>query len=74
VSPLKRALQTAVEVFKQQKTKPNFIANPLLREGMASICDIPSRTHESMEIFPFIDFSFLKQYKYPSSWLLENLP
>jgi len=62
VSPLKRALQTAVEIFQKHESKPNFIAEPRLREGMASICDIASRTHYSIKLYPFIDFSFLKQY------------
>ena len=40
---------------------------------MSSNCDIASKTYESKTMFPFIDFSFLDQFKYPELWYLEML-
>jgi len=76
VSPLRRALRTSVEVFKEQENTPQYVAEPRLREGMCSSCDIPSNVLQSRELFSFIDFGFLDQegYTHPEvEWFMKQL-
>ncbi|EGR29140.1 phosphoglycerate mutase, putative [Ichthyophthirius multifiliis] len=73
VSPLRRALETCKEIFKNHKNKPKVIVNPLFREMLLSNCDIGGRILESKEDFPEYDFSFLEQYENPILWNVYEL-
>ena len=68
-------MRTSDLVFKDIKIepKPQFIAEPRIREGMDSVCDIPSRTQESQKEFPLINFDFLKNHTYPECWIFDMI-
>lgn len=43
VSPLKRAVETAVLLFKDHPNHPKFVVEPYLREMLLSACDFGGR-------------------------------
>ena len=53
VSPLRRAMQTCVEMFKDHpKVKSiKFIVVPLVREVLHTVCDVPCCVHELQRTF-----------------------
>jgi len=57
VSPLKRALQTCYETFKDHINKPKIIVLPVFREMLLSSCDIGVNYEQSKEQFKDFDFS-----------------
>ena len=59
VSPLRRALSTCHEVFKEHKSSPPIIVDPTFREIMESACDIGSKLEKSMADYPEMDFSLI---------------
>ena len=73
VSPLRRALLTAREVFKNHPSNPKFIVVPILREKLAAACDVPSDIEKLMKEFPDYDFSLvLKETKNKFLWCLDS--
>eukprot|EP00330_Aristerostoma_sp_ATCC50986_P010169 CAMPEP_0114587280 /NCGR_PEP_ID=MMETSP0125-20121206/10280_1 /TAXON_ID=485358 ORGANISM="Aristerostoma sp., Strain ATCC 50986" /NCGR_SAMPLE_ID=MMETSP0125 /ASSEMBLY_ACC=CAM_ASM_000245 /LENGTH=150 /DNA_ID=CAMNT_0001783113 /DNA_START=57 /DNA_END=509 /DNA_ORIENTATION=- len=73
VSPLRRALITSREVFKNHASKPKFVVVPILREKMAAACDVPSDINLLMKEFPDYDFSLLtKGCKNKLLWIFES--
>lgn len=61
VSPLRRAIQTANELFRDHPNRPKFVAEPMLREMILSSCDIGARLEETMKEFPFINYDRLME-------------
>jgi broad specificity phosphatase PhoE len=43
VSPLRRALETCWEIFKDHPSKPQIIVDPLFKEILESSCDVGNR-------------------------------
>lgn len=75
-SPLKRALETCYEIFKDHPHKPKIIVHPLFREMILSVCDIGSGLPESIEHYSKFgfDFSMMEKYKEnPRLWTLWEL-
>lgn len=73
VSPLKRALETCYETFKDHKNKPKVIVHPLFREMCLSNCDIGSKILECKEQYKEYDFSFIEKYENPLIWPLYEI-
>jgi len=48
VSPLRRALETCYDMFKNHPNKPKIIISPHFRENLLSSCDIAGNIEESM--------------------------
>ena len=75
MSPLKRAVETAVLLFKDHPNKPRFVAEPYIREMLMASCDFGARLVETMNEFPFINFDRLLSNpivkEYPNMWSLE---
>lgn len=75
VSPLKRAVETAVLLFKNHPNKPKFIVEPYLREMFLSGCDFGIRLQETMNEYPFINYDRLLSNpiikEHPNMWSLE---
>lgn len=73
VSPLKRTLITAREVFKDHPSKPKFVVVPLLREKITATCDIPGDIHVLLKDFPEFDFSLLTEKAHNKLlWVLDS--
>lgn len=79
VSPLRRALQTMHEIFKNHPDFDdiNFVLMPKLREHMHTSNDIPINIEEVVDqfsnVFPKFDTSELENYKDPKHWFVEDL-
>lgn len=79
VSPLRRALQTVHEIFKNHPDfdRINFVLMPKLREHLHSSNDIPVNIEEIVEqyktIFPNFDTSMVSAYKDPLHYFIEDL-
>ena len=63
ISPLTRALQTAVGLFGEHPSSPAMQIVPLLRERVENSCDIGRSPHDLAAAFPSLDFAHL-----PSVW------
>jgi broad specificity phosphatase PhoE len=61
VSPLTRALQTAVGLFGGGPSAPSFLVVPLLRERVENSCDVGRGPAELAAEFPEVDFAHLPQ-------------
>jgi broad specificity phosphatase PhoE len=59
VSPLTRALQTAVGLFGDHPSAPSMRIVPLLRERVENSCDIGRAPSLLAEEFPVLDFAHL---------------
>lgn len=59
VSPLRRTLQTCDIIFRNHKSKPKIIVDPVLRQCFESTCDIGGRMIQSMQEFDYFDFSLI---------------
>ncbi len=73
VSPLKRALETCYQVFKDHKNKPKVIVHGKFREMLLSSCDIGSKLEESRKCYPDYDFSYCDVYEIPSLWVVDEM-
>ena len=80
VSPLRRAIQTAVNMFKTHPNKANikFKVFPLVTEVFMSTCDIGNDVFENEKEFSNIegmhfDFTLVKQFKVPQLWQTYQL-
>ena len=80
MSPMKRALQTAFEVFKVHPNfqKIKFIVVPDLKEHLHCTCDIPGQImpliDEFKDQFPNFDCSFLDKVEGDKNlWFLDTL-
>ncbi|CAD8060626.1 unnamed protein product [Paramecium sonneborni] len=75
VSPLKRAVETAVLLFQDHSNKPKFVIEPYLREMFLSACDFGVRLQETMNEYSFIDYKRLLSnqiiQQHPNMWSLE---
>ncbi|CAD8140871.1 unnamed protein product [Paramecium octaurelia] len=75
VSPLKRAVETAVLLFQNHPNKPKFVVEPYIREMFLSGCDFGIRLQETINEYPFINYDrllanpIIKQH--PNMWSLE---
>ena len=65
LSPMRRAVDTAVEVMKWYKgnNTPRFYLNPWLWEHPRALSDIPLHSYEHLGKYPFIDRSILAKNK-----------
>lgn len=60
VSPLRRALMTATELFHNYENGPRFVALEICREKRTGLaCDERSSVQDLMQQFPHVDFSDL---------------
>jgi broad specificity phosphatase PhoE len=73
VSPLRRALRTCYEIFKDHKNKPKVVVWPWAREILESACDIPDDLEKIKSEFPDYDFSEFDKLQNKDMWLLETL-
>ena len=73
VSPLRRALATAMELFKNHPNNPTFKVIPIVREYIDSACDIPDDLEKIKKEFPYVDFSEMDSFKDKDMWILESL-
>lgn len=73
VSPLKRALITATNIFRENCGNPKFIAVPLLTEQLVCSGEIGSNFYELTRTFKHVDFSLVNQLKRPEYWYLDCL-
>jgi len=74
VSPLRRALMTCENIFKNHPNPPKVFVHPGLRERMQSNCDIGSGMDELQKEFPKYDFSLLSSFDKPHFWYIYGLP
>ena len=80
VSPLRRALQTAIHMFKTHPDKKEiqFIILPIAREVMGWACDIAVSYDQMKEEFGgthegiFFDFSMFGQYATQQMWQVNT--
>ena len=63
VSPLKRALQTAREIFKDHSSNPKIVVYPQIREMLESSCDVPGSLKDLRTEFKEMDFELMDQFK-----------
>ncbi len=73
VSPLRRALLTAREIFKDHPNKPQIKVLPICREFIDSSCDIPDDLNKIMKEFPEVDFSEMDIFEDKDMWIIESL-
>jgi phosphohistidine phosphatase SixA len=79
VSPLRRTLETAYNIFKEHPdfSKIKFIVVPNLRESMNTSSDIPENIENIREeftnIIPHLDFSLMNNYKNHIYYYLEDM-
>ena len=57
VSPVKRTLQTAEEVFNKDKDK--FISSELIRESVINPCDLRESKEDASKNFPYVNFDLI---------------
>ncbi len=72
VSPLRRAIKTAEQVFSLHDPLPKFIVLPLLRELMTISCDIPVELETVKQEFPKFDFSLFDSFRNQDLWSVET--
>jgi len=72
-SPLRRAIATATEIFKNHKNKPRIVVLPMLREILESSCDIPEDLEKIKKLFPHVDFSEMDKFQDKDTWILETI-
>jgi broad specificity phosphatase PhoE len=72
VSPLRRALITSREIFKNHKNKPKIVVWPILREILSSSCDLPDNLETIKQEFPEVDFSEMDKFQDKEAWILET--
>lgn len=79
ISPFRRALQTAYEIFKShpQLNDIKFVLMPKMREGLNTSNDIPVDIEEVCaeysSMFPNFDTSELDSYPDPKHYFIEDL-
>jgi hypothetical protein len=84
VSPLRRAMQTAIAMFKDHPNAKQikFLVVPLIREVFHTVCDVPCDVHELMRTFGKgqeaskgleFDFSMLVHFGEPNFWSVNIL-
>jgi broad specificity phosphatase PhoE len=73
VSPLRRALQTAYNIFKDHKNKPKLKVFPMIREKMGATCDIAVELNDIMKEFPMFDYSIPLQSKPPEHYFFDTM-
>lgn len=76
VSPLKRALQTAQNIFKNHPDKPKLYVVPYLRERVSATCDLSTVDFdEPNKEFEDCDWSYMKKIYADKKnyWLAEEL-
>lgn len=84
VSPMQRALQTAIHMFKTHPNKENivFIVLPLIHEYFNTSNDIPADCYKVMERYAVgnaechglkFDFSMLMAQAVPQMWCIDSL-
>jgi len=76
VSPLVRALETALVLFKSHHNQPKILVVPWMREHLHSTCDVPSNFNEVRQRFekeyPNIDFSLFDRFEGDLHWFLRT--
>lgn len=70
VSPLRRALETCWEIFKDHPSKPQIVVDPLFKEILESTCDIGNRLEQSIIDYPTFDFSRVGNSK---TWYVDTI-
>lgn len=60
-SPLQRCIQTLDYSMKELRNGVCIIAHPDVRETIATYCDIGSSIDDLEALYPFVDFSLVKQ-------------
>ena len=68
VSPLRRTMQTAMNIFTNHKSNQKFVINEYMRERIISSCDIPQTFHVQQDFLNFksiiIEDKYLQKYKF----------
>jgi bisphosphoglycerate-dependent phosphoglycerate mutase len=74
VSPLRRALETALAAFKNHPNKPKLVCLPILRESLYSASDFPNDIQKTIEdpSFKDVDFSLFDRYQDKKLYWLED--
>lgn len=70
VSPLTRAIQTALGLFREHPSAPKFEVVPILRERLENSCDVGRAPAELSAEFPDVHFAHLP----PVWWHAEGEP
>lgn len=72
-SPMRRALTTTHEIFKDHKSKPLVIVTPAMSEMIEDAGDVPGDILHTQKLFPQFDFSAFNKYPDPSKWFLHEM-
>jgi len=72
-SPMRRALTTTNEIFKNHKSKPLIIVTPSMSEMIEDSGDVPGDILETQKLFPQFNYEAFKAYPDPSRWFLNEM-
>lgn len=72
-SPMRRALTTTHEIFKNHRSKPLVLVTPSMSEMIEDSGDIPGDILETQKMFPQFNFDAFKAYPDPSRWFLNEM-
>ena len=72
VSPVKRTLQTAGNVFNKDKDK--FISLELIKEAVMNPCDLRESKEDALKNFPYVNFDLINDnYDYNKKETIEEV-
>lgn len=72
VSPMRRAIETCFEIFRDHPSRPKIVVEPGVREIFSSSCDIGTRVGESMKEFgELMNFGAIKNSS--EFWYIDSI-